>query len=214
MLCTAEIAPLLNRTSCSKNNLGFALFTLLIMDPSSISSLGFTFSYGTTAALLFGYPLVKKYVSLWIADRPLEEALKMSFLDKHLLIILMTFRNGLSLSLAVSLVALPLSLYYFHSFPLLSLFYNIFYPPLICITLIFLLLALLFCLTPVGTLFFYLAEATATTSINLLTSFSPPFFFFIYVKKIAIIPLLIYFTSLFFLLLKTIDQKEEFKRSF
>ena len=55
--------------------------------------------------------------------------------DRHGLCLLHFLRQGLALGIAVNLAALPLTLYHFHKFPLSGLLYNLFFPPMVSISL-------------------------------------------------------------------------------
>jgi competence protein ComEC len=82
-------------------------------------------------------------LDLFSPRRSLETALKWSKTDQVLFIFLGFFKNALALTLATSIVALPLSLYYFQLFAFLSLFYNLFFPFLVSLSMGTLLLGLL-----------------------------------------------------------------------
>ena len=64
------------------------------------------------------------------------------------------FRQAFALGIAVNLVALPLTLFHFHTFPLISIFYNLFFPFLVSISLALLIVGGLvsFVLPPLGSL--------------------------------------------------------------
>ena len=48
--------------------------------------------------------------------------------NQHGYCILAFLRQGIALTLAVNIFALPMTLYYFHQFPFMSLLYNLFFP--------------------------------------------------------------------------------------
>ncbi len=131
------------------NALGCALCVELLIDPLSLCHLGFQLSFLCTLAILLFYTPMHATVKHILPERNSKQLLSMSTLDKHAYLLSRFLRQSLSVNLAVTLIALPVLLYYFHQFPLLSLFYNLFVP--LCVTLsLFLLLAafLLFPLTP------------------------------------------------------------------
>lgn len=66
--------------------------------------------------------------------------------------ILTYFRLGLALALAINLFVLPLTFFYFKQFPLMSLFYNFFFPFFVSISMFLLILGILFSLiySPMG----------------------------------------------------------------
>lgn len=125
------------------NSLGVGLLAVLIYNPLYVLSLGFQFSFAATAAIFLLYPPCEDLLALCLQKRNLQRALKMSLLDQHGFILLTWLRKGLALTLAVNLVALPMMLFYFQKFPLLSLFYNLFFPFLISVAMLLLLLGML-----------------------------------------------------------------------
>ncbi len=151
---------LLHKRSTGLNSLGVALLALLCLDPLEVTRLGFQFSFLITAAILLFYPLCDQQLQQIFAKRSLSEMVEMNRLNQHGYCILTLFRQAVALTGAVNLVAFPLLLYYFQKFPLLSLFYNLFFPFLISISMLFLL---------VGFLFFFLPPvATAIHAVNTL----------------------------------------------
>jgi competence protein ComEC len=79
----------------------------------------------------------------------------MSPLDQHAYIILTYFRQALALTIAVNLVALPMSLCTFEKFQLLSLVYNLFFPFMVSFSMFLLIIGLTLGLliSPLGNLF-------------------------------------------------------------
>lgn len=141
------------RSSNGINALGVALILALIVDPLYCDHLGFQFSFLMTLTLL----LLSKPSGLAMQQifpkRQGDELKEMTLLSKHALLILNIFRPILALNISLSLAALPLTLFYFQQFPLLSLVYNLFFPFLVTISLFLLLLGLLlFPLAPIANL--------------------------------------------------------------
>lgn len=126
------------RESSSLNRLGVALIAVLLFDPTYCLKIGFQFSFAVTASILLFFDPI----DVWLKDLFTIE--KNTFWAKHIKLIAPFFRKLLSLTLAVQLTALPLTLYWFQSFPLLSLLYNFFFPVLIGISLALFLAALFF----------------------------------------------------------------------
>jgi competence protein ComEC len=108
------IGKLLRRKTTGLNLLGVAMLTELLLDPLAPQQLGFQLSYLSCAGLLLLMPILPKYP------------------------------NPIRITLAVNIPLLPLLLYHFHKFPLLSLLYNLFFPFLVSLSLYLLLLSLLF----------------------------------------------------------------------
>ncbi len=144
MLSLALVAPLVGRQSQALNTLGVALLALILLDPYSVLNVGFQFSCAITAAiLLFNAPFDQLLKRLF-PSRFLSEAIKMSRLEQHAIILLAHFRKLLALTFAINLIALPLTLAYFYKFPLNSLAYNLFFPLLTAPVLALLFIGLFF----------------------------------------------------------------------
>ena len=71
--------------------------------------------------------------------RSLSKITEMHWLDQHAYCLLYYLRQGLALALAVNLVAMPITFFYFQKFPLMSLFYNLFFPFLVSFSMLLLL---------------------------------------------------------------------------
>jgi competence protein ComEC len=140
------------RNSCALNTLGVALLTILLLDPLQIAHLGFQFSFLTTVSILLLYPCCDLVLQHILQKRSLSQMVDMDRMNQHGYCFLTFFRQGIALTLAVNLTAFPLMLYYFEKFPLLSLLYNLFFPFLITLSMLLLLLGgvtALFC-TPLA----------------------------------------------------------------
>ena len=79
-----------------------------------------------------------------LPKRSRSEVKILNTLSRHAYLLSSFLRQALSLTLAVNLLLLPLLLYHFHQFPLLSLLYNLFFPFFVGVSLSLLLLALVF----------------------------------------------------------------------
>ncbi|MBP9842095.1 MAG: ComEC/Rec2 family competence protein [Simkaniaceae bacterium] len=134
---------LLDLNASPLNSLGVALSLSLLFDPSIAKELGFQLSFIATAGiLLFTKPLEEKLEFL-LPKRRKAELLLMPRTHQVGYHLLRPLRKGLALLLAVHLVTLPVLLSSFGSFPLLGLLYNLFYPPLVSLSLFLLLLSFL-----------------------------------------------------------------------
>ena len=136
----ALVAMWIGRQSSGLNSLGFALIAVLIFDPLLSMHMGFQFSFITTAAILLLYGLLDHLNKKLLYHRPLAITSTMTKKDQHAYCMLTTLRQAFSLAMAVNLVALPMTLYYFQSFPFLSLIYNLFFPFLVSFSMLLLLL--------------------------------------------------------------------------
>lgn len=131
------------RKSSGLNSLGVALLLVLIVDPIQINSLGFQFSFTSTAAILIFYPQVDELLKTLFKKRYLGEMIRMNFSNQHGYCLLTFFRSAIALSIAVNLVAVPITFYYFHQFPVWGLLYNLFFPFMVSISMLLLLLGMI-----------------------------------------------------------------------
>lgn len=130
------------------NTLGAVVILIILLDPMIIYSLGFRFSVLTTAGILFLYSFGEYLFRNLMLKRVVYKAIQMDLLSQHSYLILTFFRQTLSLALAVNLVAIPMTLFHFHKFPILSLFYNLFFPFMVSISMLLLIMGLLFSAIP------------------------------------------------------------------
>jgi competence protein ComEC len=125
------IAQLVEKKASALNSLGIALLTILLIDPLACTHMGFQFSFLTTAAILLLYSSCDHFMEKILTKRSLSQMIRMDLLNQHGYYVLSLFRQGIALSLAVNLVALPVTLFYFQKFPWMSLLYNLFFPLLV-----------------------------------------------------------------------------------
>jgi len=136
IMCTLVIVGfLIEKNARSLNSLGIALIAVALYDPLLCRTMGFQFSFLTTAAILLIYAPLNHYLGHVFIQRPLGEVVEMNACNQHGYCILAFFKQGLALMCAVNLFAFPLTLYYFHQFPWISLFYNLFFPFLISVSM-------------------------------------------------------------------------------
>ncbi len=122
------IGQFIRRDTSGLNLLGLALGLEAILNPLIASNLGFQFSFGSCLGILLLYPRFKGMLFAWFPKRPSGSVKPWPPIAKAALILSNFFRNAIALNLAVNAAILPLLLYHFHSFPLLSLLYNLFFP--------------------------------------------------------------------------------------
>ncbi len=123
--------------------LGLGIIVELVYNPLYVQDLGFQLTFlCTLGLLLFSAPL-GKLLSFLLPRRPVSEIAHMSLVDKHGTLLCGLIRSSLATNLSAHLLALPLCLYVFHSFPLLSLVYNLFFPFCLSISLLLLILGLM-----------------------------------------------------------------------
>lgn len=134
------------RRSSGLNALGIGILVMVFWDPLALEQIGFQFSFGITAAILLWYSPCDAFLQNVFRKRRLGEAVTMDAWDQHGYCLLYFLKQSLALTLTVNLAALPLTLYHFHSFPVMGLIYNLFFPFLMSLSLILLALSCFFSL--------------------------------------------------------------------
>jgi competence protein ComEC len=135
------LGRLVGKRISALNALGMGMILELLIDPSCIQHLGFQLSFLATSAILLFYPACESLLVLLFPKRPSHLVAKMSLLNQHGYLFSALLRKSLALNLAVHLMLLPVLLYLFHTFPLLSLAYNLFFPFWVSLSLILLILS-------------------------------------------------------------------------
>ncbi|WP_432709707.1 ComEC/Rec2 family competence protein [Pedobacter sp.] len=107
MLSTFIIGKTMSRHSNSYNTMAFSALALLIYQPLLLFDLGFQLSFLSVFGLIYLQPLLYRlfYFKALLADK---------------------LWSYTALSIAAQLTTFPLSVYYFHQFPILFLFSNLF----------------------------------------------------------------------------------------
>lgn len=192
---------LIQRTSSGLNTLGIGLLAMVLWDPLMIEEIGFQFSFGVTAAILLWYSPCDSLLQYIFKKRTLNHATKMDIWDQHGYCLLHFLRQSLALTLAVNLIALPLTLYHFHNFPLMGLIYNLFFPFLMSFSLIFLTLGCFFSLffPWLGMLFHRMNESFTSYLLDFTFNLPSSFDMNFQVTDIPSEGLMIYLLIIFFL---------------
>ncbi len=138
-LLIALFGILLNKRGSGLNSLGFALLLILLYDPHMCCQIGFQLSFLATLSILMLFNGIDYQLQKIFLKRRLSEAIMMGRLSQYSYLLLSYCRQGLALSLAVNLATLPLVLYYFHKFSLMSLLYNLFFPFMVSLSMILLI---------------------------------------------------------------------------
>ncbi|HDR04204.1 MAG TPA: ComEC family competence protein [Candidatus Marinimicrobia bacterium] len=125
------ISPLFERRSNALNSLAATAFILLMWKPTQIYDVGFQFSFIAVFGILTIYPQIKKLTVKAFPRFPVNY-----------------FTELLLVSAAASLVTAPLSIYYFQTAPLFSIFLNLIFIPLAFVIIALLLLSLPFLWLP------------------------------------------------------------------
>jgi len=139
----AFAAVLFERKPNSLNSLCLAVIAIVLYDPLMLTRIGFQFSVIVTLSILLNYPVIQNVLFKLIPSRRLSTVLSMSFLDQHIYCAASFLRGLFALLLAVNIVALPLSLFYFNKFPLMSLIYNLFFPLFVVMSIALLIMSMI-----------------------------------------------------------------------
>lgn len=135
-------AKLFHRQTTGLNLLGCAMLLELCLNPLVSANIGFQLSFLSCAGILILHPVFEKALRIWLPKRTPDEIGELSYFSKHGCLFSSILRQALSLTLSVNCTILPVLLYHFHQFPLLGLFYNLFFPFLVSAALFMLLLSL------------------------------------------------------------------------
>jgi len=107
MITVIILSKSFRKKTNSYNILGFSAFCILLYEPFFIFDIGFQLSYLSVFGLIWLQPKICKWFSF-----------KSKWMNK--------FWSILALSLSAQLTTFPLSIYYFHQFPVYFLFSNLF----------------------------------------------------------------------------------------
>lgn len=142
----------INKEGSGLNSLGVGMLVVLTIDPTLYNSIGFQFSFAVTAAILVFFPSIDYLLQQVFKKRPLSEAVGMNLLNQHGYCILSFLRQAIALTIAVNLIALPMTLFFFQKYPLFSLIYNLFFPFLVSFSMLLLITGILitFVVPPLG----------------------------------------------------------------
>lgn len=170
----ALLAQILNKRSFGLNALGVSLIVELFIDPYNLTNVGFQLSFLSVLALLLFYPHMSKMLSFILLKRSKEDLKFLDPLSKIASFFINFLREALSITLAVNLALLPVLFFLFHKFPLFSLLYNLFFPPLIFVSIILLVPSFIFSLFLPPAAFFINAINTFYTKLILTPLLHPP----------------------------------------
>ena len=132
MFALMTIAGLLDRRVSMYNILAVSCLVLLIWDPYYIADVGFQLSYIAVVGIIYLYPIIH----VWITIPSVILPPSIAFLSRIIHYILDFVWGLISVSIAAQIATLPISLYYFHSFPNLFLLSNLLVIPLSNLVLI------------------------------------------------------------------------------
>ncbi|MCB1106922.1 MAG: ComEC/Rec2 family competence protein [Chlamydiia bacterium] len=140
------------------NALGVALLFALISDPFVITNIGFQLSFGATLGIILFYSLFEEKLTSFLPKRPYKILLEMKAKDQLGYLLCAYIRKGLALQGSVLVFTFPLILYHFETFPLISLFYNLFVPFFFALLLALFLLQLDFLASPLASFLITMVE--------------------------------------------------------
>lgn len=132
------------RTNSGINAIGLGLIFVVLYDPTTTFTPSFQLSFLATWAILVLLPICRKMLFANIATHRFSEISRFSLFEQLTFTLSSFFLSASSLVIAVTLMMLPVSLFYFQSFPLLGLIYNCFFPFFVSISITLVILAGLF----------------------------------------------------------------------
>ena len=136
------LGQLLEKRGSALNSLGIALCLTLIWNPLFAMTLSFQLSFLATAGILFFYSTIDQLLNSWLPKKPLKDMVSRHWALQHGYILTSLFREALALTVAVHLTLFPLLLATFHMFSINSLLYNLFFPFLASVALLFFLISI------------------------------------------------------------------------
>lgn len=137
------IGQLIHKPTNSLNILALGMIVVLIYEPQAVGQAGFQFSFTTTFCILVYLKPIDNWLTVALHKRSLSVASEMSRFNQWGYLISSYLRQALSLTLAVNLAVIPLSLMHFQQVPLLSFFYNLFFPLMVTLSMILFLIGTL-----------------------------------------------------------------------
>lgn len=220
MISLGLLGFFLEKQHNSLNLLGVALMVILFVDPLFSKTLGFQFSFLATSAILLAYKPMDYIMSQILLKRPLSHMVEMNIWNQHAYCILTFFRQALSLTIVINLFTVPVLLFYFHRFPFMSLFYNLFFPFLVSLSMFLLLIGLIFSfvIPPLGKLIHTINTSYTYWILNLTSNLPVSVDIVLELDFFTPNLLICYLTALFLAgivtKLKFIEKKIEYQDSF
>ncbi|MGC2596480.1 MAG: ComEC/Rec2 family competence protein [Rhabdochlamydiaceae bacterium] len=138
------IGQLFSLRTSGLNALGVGLMIELLFNPLVVTQLSFQLTFLCTLAILLFYPLSYRAISLLLPERSYGDAQQLTPLDRHGYLLSSLLRHAFALNFAVHLISLPVTLFLFHKFPLLSIIYNLFFPVCVSFSMLLLFTSLFF----------------------------------------------------------------------
>ena len=192
------LGKILEKQPRALNSIGVALIVVLLIDPLSVTSIGFQFTFLVTVSILLFFQPLEATLRPLMKKRPLSHLVQMDPVNQHGYIIVNTIRQIIALTLSVQIAAVPLALFWFQKFPLMSLIYNAFFPFLASLSLFLLILGLgLLWIPPVAGLIHTVNSHFTERSLNLAYHLPMSFDVWLRTEEFSATFLMIYFCGLF-----------------
>jgi len=147
MFSFVVLGQMLNRHTNIYNSLAASAFLLLIIDPYSITKIGFQLSYMAVIGIVFFFPIIHSLIYV-----------KNKWLDK--------LWSLIAVSIAAQLITAPISLYYFNQFPNYFMLTNVIVIPLGTIILYSIVFILSFSWMPIVLEYFGKVLSALVYSLN------------------------------------------------
>lgn len=167
------LGELIGYPSSGLNAIGLGLIVELCILPLSVLELSFQLTFLCTLAILLLYQPIEYLLSYFLPKRTEKERKKMPLIDKCAYSILHLLRSSFSVNIAVHIATVPLLLYLFHQFPLLSIIYNLFFPYCVALSCILLFPGLVLYFIPKACSFVFKLNELFSTAILQITSYPP-----------------------------------------
>ena len=167
------IGELIGYPSSGLNAIGLGLIVELCVLPSNILELGFQLTFLCTLAILLLYQPIEQLLCYFLPKRTEKERKQMPFIDRYAYNVLHLLRGSFSVNIAVHIATVPLLLYLFHQFPLLSIAYNLFFPYCVALSCILLFPSLILYFIPKACSFVFKLNEFFSTAILHITSYPP-----------------------------------------
>lgn len=167
-------ARLLHKTPSPLNILGVAMSLEIACHPLIVQDVAFQLSFSSCAGIFLLYPVLEKKLQSILPKRSSKEFEALSLISKCFAPLSSFLRQSLSLNVSVTMALFPLLLHHFHQIPLLSLFYNLFFPLLITlVTILFFISIGAFILFPIWAEFFFQFTDKTLQTILSFTKYPP-----------------------------------------
>ena len=131
MFSMVEVGTLLKRSNSVYNQLIASMLIIILVEPYSIYKAGFWLSHAAVAGIVTFYPLINNLLTFRF-------------------IIFRWIWSLTSVSVAAQLATFPLSIYYFHKFPVYFILSNVLMVPVLAPVLLLAFVIALFAVLPVG----------------------------------------------------------------